>query len=160
MAKILYRTSDRQYVQSTYNFFHIGFIGLIIGAVVWLLSWLTGTFIIDPLLCREAILQACSQSDVVAGNIAAVIGAALGVMLLIRLHVRRSLWIALAVIASLWGITTLTTNLFWVEAIAWTLAAYGLSYILFTWLLRFRSIFISIIITIFMVLVLRWIAFL
>ncbi len=160
MAKILYRTSDKQYIQSTYNFLHIGFIGVIVGAVVWVLSWLIGTFIIDPLLCREAILQACSQSNVVAGNIAAVVGAALGIMLLIRLHVRRSLWIAFAVIVSLWGMTTLTSNIFWVEAIAWTLAAYSLSYVLFTWLLRFRSIFISIIITVFMVLVLRWIAFL
>lgn len=160
MAKVVIQPTGDRYVSGTYNWASIALIGAGLGVLTWVVAWLLGNFVIDPLLCRNSALQACGQSDVVAGNLAMIVAAVVGAVTLIRLHVRHALWIVMSVILSFWSLSTLTGPLFWVEALAWTAGLYVVAYVLFTWILRLRSTVIAVVIAIMAALVFRWVAFL
>ena len=159
MAKVVIETSN-PHVYSAHNWVQIGLVGAALGVITLVLAWVIGAFIIDPLLCRTGTLAACGQSEVLAGNIAAVMSAVIGFGILIRLRARRALWVAVAVLATFWGVTTLIADLKWAEMAAWMAGLYAGGYLLFASILRVRSVFVAAIITIIAVLVLRWVAFL
>lgn len=158
MAKVV--ETNNRYVYGAHNWVRVGLIGAALGVVILVLSWLLGTYVIDPLLCRSGTLAACGRSDVLAGNVAAVVGAVIGTGLLIRLRTYRSLWVTLATLIAFWGISELVGGLRWAESAAWMAVLYGLAYLLFAHILRIRSIFIALVLTALAVLVLRWVAFL
>lgn len=160
MAKVIIQSKNDRYIKGTYNWLVIAIIGTTVGVVVWGSAWLLGQFVVDPLLCRASALQACGQSAVVAGNIGAIIGAIVGAIILIRSHVRHSLWIVFAATLAFWGISALTGVLFWVEALGWSIGLYALGYIFFTWVLRLRSLVVGAVVAIAVALLFRWIAFL
>lgn len=160
MAKVVIQPTGDRYVNGTYNWVTITTIGIGLGIMTWVLALLLGIFVIDPLLCRSTTVQACSQSSVVAGNIAAIVSAIIGAIVLIRLHVRHSLWIVFTVILSFWGLSTLTHSLGWGEALAWTALLYGVGYLYFTWVMRLRSTTIAVVLAVATALIFRWIAFL
>ena len=160
MAKVIIQPAGDRYVGGGYNWLKIGAIGVMAGALTWIVAWALGSFVIDPLLCRDSTLQACGQSGAIAGNLAAIVTAVLGATILIRLHIRHALWIVAAVVLTFWSLNALTGPLFWIEAIAWTAGLYGLGYVLFTWIMRLRSTTIAVVLAISVALVFRWIAFL
>lgn len=159
MAKVVIETNNPQ-VYGKYSWWQVGLVGAALGVVTLALSWIISVFIVDPLLCRTGTLAACGQSEVLAGNIGAVVSAIIGAGILIRLRVRRSLWVVIAVLATFWGITTLIADLRWAEMAAWMAGLYAVGYLLFANILRIRSAFVAAIIAIIAVLVLRWVAFL
>ena len=142
------------------NWIRVGLIGAGLGVIVLVLSWLLGTYIIDPLLCRGGTLASCGNSSVLAGNVAAVMGAVLGAGILIRLRVHGAMWAALATLIAFWNIGQLVDGIRWAEAAAWMAVLYALAYLLFAHILRIRSIFTALIVAAIAVLVLRWVAFL
>ncbi len=158
MAKIV--QTDNRYIFNMNSWARVVLVGAALGVIVLALSWVIGKFIVDPLLCRGGNLAACGNSEVLAGNIAAVIAAIAGASALIRLRVYRSILVALAVLISFWGIASLGSGLRWAELAAWMAGLYGLSYLLFAHIFRIRSIFVAVIIAIIAVLALRWVAFL
>ncbi len=142
------------------NWLRVGLVGAALGVIVLVLSWLLGTYIIDPLLCRGGTLSSCGNSGVLAGNVAAVIGAVLGAATLIRLRVHGAMWVVLAALISFWNIGLLVDGIRWAEAAAWMATLYALAYLLFAHILRLRSIFTALIVAAIAVIVLRWVAFL
>ncbi len=159
MAKATVTTQDRR-IYRTYDWLRIGLLGAALGVVGLAIAWLLGSYIIDPLVCRSGALTACGQSDVMAGNIAAIIVAAVGIGLLIRLRAHRAFGVALATLVAYWNTSVLLRDLGWFEAAGWMAVLYALAYLLFAHIFRIRSMFVSIIITIVMALALRWVAFL
>ena len=160
MAKVVIQPSGDRYVKGNYNWIVIALIGAALGALTWLVSWALGSFVVDPLLCRDMTLQACGRSGMVAGNLAVVVTAVVGAVTLIRLHVRHALWVVVAVVFSFWGLGGLIEPFAWSEAIAWMAGLYALGYVLFAWILRLRSTFIAMILVIAVALLFRWVAFL
>ena len=160
MAKVVIQPTGDRYVSGAYNWLKIAAIGAGLGLLTWVFAWLLGNFVIDPLLCRDSALQACGKSGTVAGNLAIIVTAILGAVTLIRLHVRHSLWVVLAVVLSFWGLSSLTESIGWVEALAWTAGLFAVAYVLFTWVIRLRSTIVAVILVILLALMFRWIAFL
>jgi len=140
MAKVVLETTDNRYISGTPNWPVVALLGLLIGVGVWGLSWVIGQFIIDPILCRDMALQACEDATSVAGNIAAIIGACVGLGLLLRRDVRRPVLIVAAVLVALWGLAGWLEGLSWLESLGWTAVLYALAYVAFTWLTRPRSL--------------------
>lgn len=87
MAKVVLETTDNRYISGTPNWLVVALLGLLIGVGVWGFSWVTERFIIDPILCRDMTLQACGNVTSVAGNIAAIIGACVGLGHFIRTYI-------------------------------------------------------------------------
>lgn len=159
MAKVTITTQDQR-IYATYDWVRIGIVGAALGVLAMAVAWLLGTYIIDPLVCRSGTLAACGQSDVMAGNIASVIIAAVGIGLLIRLHVRRALGVALATLVAYWNLSSLVGDLRWFEAAGWMALLYALAYLLFAHIFRIRSMLVAVVVSAIAVLVLRWVAFL
>lgn len=155
MAKVTVETTDNRYVSGTYNWFQVVFLGLALGVVVWALTWLVGQLVVEPLLCRESAALACGRTTEVSGSLAAVIGAIIGLGVLIRLNVSRPLLVVVASLTVLWGLALWTSGMYWAEAVAWSAGLYAASYTLFLWLVRFRQIFVVLLALIAIVVVAR-----
>lgn len=159
MAQVIIETNDQR-IFSPYSWLRIVLIGAALGVITLGLSWLIGTYIVDPLLCRTETLAACAQSDMMASNIASVVTATIGVWLLIRLLVRRAVLVAVAVVIALWNLSALFVGLGWFEVAASVAVIYALAYLLFATIFRIRSIFVAVIVSIIAILLVRWVAFL
>lgn len=110
----------------------IVFIGASLGLIWWILTTLIRTYIIEPLACRDlANAATCVDSFGVAGNIATIIVAILGVFALVRTLQPRPIIIAVAAAAVLWGLGQYLNGLAWYEAILWSVVLYAATYILF-----------------------------
>ena len=160
MAKVVIQPKGDRYVGGTYNWLVIAAIGAGLGILTWIIAWVLGSFVIDPLLCRDSALQACGKSEAVAGNLAIIVMAIIGAIALIRLHVRHALWVVLSIVVSFWGLQALTGALSWIEGLAWTTGLFALGYVLFTWILRLRSTVLAVVLALAAALALRWVAFL
>ena len=159
MAKATVTTNDRR-AYGVHTWLRIAFIGAALGVISLPLTWLLGTYVIDPLVCRGNALEMCGRSGEVAGNVAIVIVSVVSVALLIRQYVYRSVGIAIAVAGSFWGITALLEGLGWFETAAWAAGLYVFAYLLFANILRIRSLFVAVAIALVAVLLIRWVAFL
>lgn len=110
----------------------IVFIGAVLGLIWWILTTLIRMYIIEPLVCRDlANAAVCVDSFGVAGNVATVIVAILGVFALVRNLQPRPIIIAVAAAAVLWGLGQYLTGLAWYEAIVWSVVLYAATYVLF-----------------------------
>ena len=110
----------------------IVFIGAVLGLIWWILTTLIRMYIIEPLACRDlANAAVCVDSFGVAGNVATVIVAILGVFALVRNLQPRPIIIAVAAAAVLWGLGQYLTGLAWYEAIVWSVVLYAATYVLF-----------------------------
>ena len=131
-------------------------LGAVIGAIVWLATVLIGRYIIEPMTCGQVVHAAfCSDSRPVAGSIAAILAAVGGVVVMVRMAASRPIVVAIAAAALLWSIAALTDGLFWIEALAWSVVLYALSYALFAWIARYASLLIALVITVVLVVVIR-----
>jgi hypothetical protein len=122
-------------------------IGAAVGLAYWVLTILLGRYIVEPLACRDvATAAACVDSTGLAGKIASVIMATISLLTMIRVSLFRPLLIVIAAAVLLWDLSVWTTGLFWVEALAWSVLLYALSYALFGWIARRFSLIFAIII--------------
>lgn len=121
-------------------------LGVILGAVGWLLTLLLNQFVLGPVFCgNQSTTGLCLNSEVTAGNIALVLMSIAGVLGLVRMGVYRPMLIAIAVVISLWGIAGWVDGLVWFEGFIWTILLYAITYAAFTWLVRPRSFLFAII---------------
>jgi hypothetical protein len=160
MAKVVIQPTGDRYVSGAYNWLTIAAIGAGLGVLTWVIAWLLGNFVVDPLLCRDSALQACGKSGTVAGNLAIIVTAIVGAVILIRSHIRHALWVVLAIVLSFWGLHSLTESLSWIEALLLTADIFALGYVLFIWIIRLRSTTVAVVLAIAIALTFRWIAFL
>lgn len=75
-----------------------------------------------------------------AGDIATIIVATVGIIVMLNLRMARPLLVAVASAVSLWGLSKLTDGLGWFEVLVWSVLVYGLAYFLFSWLTRYKKI--------------------
>ena len=160
MAKIVIETTDNRYITGVYNWIHMALVGFGVGLVVALATWLIGAYIIEPLLCGRSATETCMQAGAMASNIAAIVRAIVGMGLLIRLRITRSLVVVLGVLIALWGVFALYDGLAWWAITLWLAALYALAYLVVGWISRFRNYWWAIAGVVVAVLAVRLVAFL
>lgn len=134
----------------------VALLGVILGAISWLITLLLGRFVLDAIFCaNEATTGVCLNTNVIAGNIALVLAAIGGVLGLVRLGVYRPMLVAIAVAITLWGVAGWVDGLMWYESLVWTIVLYALSYAALTWLVRPRTFLIAIILVLVVVIAAR-----
>lgn len=142
---------DAQTSLVTMNMKKLAFIimfGAIAGLATWGLTILLDTYIYKAILCNGDAAVQCASSYQYATTTATIIGAAVGLFGLVRLHVFRPLLIVLASFVSLWGLLTLVQPLsLYVELIA-VVGLYAVAFGLFGWLARIKRFYIAIILVI------------
>lgn len=124
MAKIIDSTIESSSVNQSCPIWKISAVGVILGILYWCLTIL--------------ILLFVSSLDV-AGNIATIIIAVIGLIIIMNLFAARPLLIAVASAILLWGLAVMTNGLAWFEIIAWNVLLYGMSYTVFAWLSRYKK---------------------
>ena len=142
MAQVILDDNQPRSVSLSYSWWMVALIGASIGVLYWLLTLAVGHFIIDPLFCGSSSnAVTCANSVGVAGNVAGVLVATIGLGVLVRLQVLRPLIIAVSTAIILWGLSGWTEGLGWAEVAIWSIVLYALSYVLFSWISRYaRSV--------------------
>jgi len=131
-------------------------LGAVVGLTFWLLTTLIGQYIVEPIACKQVInAAACTNALPLAGNIATVLVAALAVVGMVRLSIARPIIVAVGAGALLWDLGGWTLDLFWVEAIAWSVLLYALVFALFGWITRYAALLTSLILSLLIVLIIR-----
>lgn len=90
-----------------------------------------------------------------ADNIATIIVAAIGTILMLNFRMVRPLLVAVASAVSLWGLSKLTDGLGWAEVIIWSALLYTLAYFIFSWVTRYKKIIPVLLITAFIIIIVR-----
>lgn len=135
----------------TMNMKKLGFIiifGAIAGLVTWGLTIVLDTYIYKAILCNNDAAVQCASSYQYATTTATIIGAAVGLFGLVRLHVFRPLLIVIASFVALWGLLLLVLPLSWYAELLAVMGLYALTFGLFGWLTRIKSFYIAIILVI------------
>ena len=142
MAKVIVDGSQTHEVSQSYVWWQLALIGAALGVVYWVLTYLIGHFMIDQLFCGSAAnAVTCSNSTAISGNIADILVAAIGLVVMVRMKIFRPIIIALAAAILLWGLAGWTEGLWFLEAIGWTILLFALCYLLFSWVGRYaRSV--------------------
>lgn len=130
-------------------------LGIILGAVTWLLTLLIDRFVITAIFCSDAGNGICANAGTVAGNVALVLTAIGGLLGLIRLGVYRPLLVVIAASIVLWGLSGWMNGMLWYETLAWTVLLYAATYATFAWLVRPRFFLAAIILVLIVVIVAR-----
>lgn len=130
-------------------------LGIILGALTWLLTLLLERFAMTPLLCNPSSNAMCGSAGTLAGNIALVLTAIGALLGLVRLGVYRPLLVVIAASIVLWGLSGWMGGLLWYETLAWTVALYAVVYTAFAWLVRPRFFLAAIILVLIVVITAR-----
>lgn len=136
MAKLIATDTGTQSISASYSWWQITLVGALLGVIYWGLAELLGNY---------------TDTVATAGYIATILVATFGISIMLRARMAQPLIIAIATGITLWGLSQLTRGLLWSEAIAWSIALYGLAYALFSWIARYTRpvpVFVSMIIVI------------
>jgi hypothetical protein len=156
VVKVIVDDSQADPLYKVYSWRKLASIGLLLGIGYWVLSILLTYYVIDPLFCgSQANVSSCANSTLLAGDIATIIIAFIGIGILVRSAVARPIVVAIASLTALWGLSGLTEGLFWLEAVAWSAFLYGLTYVLFSWISRYALPFVVIVTTVIVITLIR-----
>lgn len=115
----------------------IVFIGASLGLIWWVLTALLRVYVVEPVACRDLSNAAtCVDAYGVAGSIATIIVAIIGVFILIRTLHPRPIVIAVAAAAVLWVLGHYVSGLAWYESVLWAVVLYAATYVLFGMIAR------------------------
>ena len=139
MAKVII-TDDQAVIGASYEWWYVLLTGVTIGVLYVGLSALITHFVIDPLYCKATLNSGiCVNSELNGGNIVTILSALVALALFIRLRVFRPIVIVVASAVLLWGLSGWTAGLGAVEIVVSSAILYGLSYIMVSWICRYKS---------------------
>jgi hypothetical protein len=146
-------------VPETQDFLRVGLLGLVTGLLIPALAWLLQKFIISPIFCHDTSLAVCSSGDLTTYYISTVVLGVVAVALMANWQVFRPLLIAVAAASALWGLQRYASGT--VSHSGWEYYVssgilYGLAFLLFYWLLRLKSFTLSVVLTVMLVILIRW----
>jgi hypothetical protein len=149
MVQVVQEDRYPQAVSMSFSWWQIALTGAAVGALYFIMTYLVGHFLIEPLYCGSNLnVVNCSNSTSISGNIATIIIAAVGLGIMVSLRVVRPIIVAVATGLLLWGLSVWTAGLGWGEIVAWSALLYGLSYVTFAWICRYNQTMPIIIISI------------
>ncbi len=137
------------------QFANVLFVGLGVGIVTWLLQLAFSKYVFGPIMCNDGSQASCGSVDSYASIGATIIGAAGGLVALVRIRVYRPLLVVLAAVISLWGLFAITGSMMWTATLSLFAVLHAGTYGLFVWLARIRSFLITIVTTVIAVVLIR-----
>lgn len=140
MAKVIDSKVSSRTISSYYSFWRAIFLGLALGLVYWLLT---------------AIISKNPNLVSSAGDIATILTATVGLVVMINLRMARPIVVAIGAALALWGLSGWVNGLSMAEVIAWEVVLYGLSYSLLSWIVRYSNSTVVLIAVVLVVIILR-----
>lgn len=131
-------------------------IGLGAGIITTVAYFLLEKFVFHAVMCRPDTAANCADAPTYAMVVGVVIGGLAGLVALVQAHVYRPLLVVLASIAALWGFETLVSNFAWYWALLICALLFALVYVLLTWIARIRAFPVAAIVTIVIVVIIRY----
>ena len=125
MVKIISTDIQSQTISSTYSIYKTAILGAMLGLLFLALTLIIGSFV---------------SSLKVSGDIAAILTALAGIIIMVKLNMTQPLIVAIASAMALWSLALLTNGLAPSELVVWNVMLYGLSYLLFSWLVRYTKL--------------------
>ncbi len=138
----------------------VALLGAGLGLLSWVLTLLIRQVVFVPLFCGDPTNSQCVGATGSAGVIALLLTGVVGLLGLVRLGVYRPLLVVLAATIALWGVSIWVGDMYWFEAIAWSVVLFALVYAAFTWLVRPRSFAFAVVLVILALVVVRVVAIL
>lgn len=130
--------------------------GAAVGVAAWLFGRVLSAWLFTPLFCRTGS-SICSQAPQYANVGALILATGLGVFLLVRAQVYRPLLIGLAAALTLWGVLDMVHPLAWYQGMFIMALLFALAYGAFTWLARIRAFLVAVIISVVVLIIVRYI---
>ena len=130
--------------------------GALVGVAVAIVYLLLNKFVFTAVLCRPQSTGDCTQAPNYAAISAFVLSVLGGVIVLAQARVYRPLLVVLAALISLWGIQDHAVDAMWYWVILAAAVMFGLSYGLYAWLARIRNFILALVVTIVVVVLIRW----
>lgn len=156
MARIIDTKIESQIIGQYYPFWKIAFVGVVVGSLYLLFTWLVQIFIIDPIFCSTSYNSlVCSDLVGVSGNIATIFLAIFGILIMVYFRMHQPLIIAVSSGFLLWGLSRWTDGLSFAEVMFWNVMLYAFAYVLFSWLARFTRTMPILIISILIIVITR-----
>jgi hypothetical protein len=149
------QNSDSLITMSLQQLLRITLLGVLVGAVTWGLMVLFEAYVFKSTLCSGNASTPCTSALEYASAIATVLGAGLGLVVLVRLQVFRSLLIVLAASISLWGVEITLSTWTWPYALLVSILLFAIAYSLFAWIARLRSFLTALIVIVVLIVAIR-----
>lgn len=133
-------------------------IGALVGFATWGLTILLETYVYKPLLCRigDASCVAAPSYALATANILAAIS---GLFALVRFQVFRPLLVVLAALIALWSLPVVVAALAWYWSALIVAVMTAGAYLVFSWFARIRSFALALIVTIVIIITLRYVMY-
>ncbi len=129
--------------------------GILVGALIATAYYLLNSFVFGAVMCREGASANCSDAPGYAMTVAMIVGGLAGLITLAQIRVYRPLLIVLATAISLWGFHVLVGGMQWYWGLLLTAVLFGLTYMLFAWIVRLRSFVAAVVLTVVLLVVIR-----
>ncbi|PID32446.1 hypothetical protein CR970_00480 [Candidatus Saccharibacteria bacterium] len=131
--------------------------GMGIGLFVSVAYVMLRRFVFSAVMCRDGASINCGLAPDYAMSVALILGAIAGLIALVQLRVYRPLLVVLGAVISLWGLSVLVINLPWYWAMVLLALLFGAVYMLFMWIARIRSFAVAVVLTIMLIVAIRFV---
>lgn len=131
--------------------------GAVVGAFTAAVYVLLNKFVFGVVLCRPQSTGSCSQAPAYAATVALIMSVIVGVIVLARARIYRPLLIVLAAVVSLWGLQNDAGSAPWHMVVLAAAVIFGLAYGLYAWLARIRNFILAVVVTVVIVVLIRWV---
>lgn len=131
--------------------------GVLAGALIGIGYYLLNNFVFSAVMCRTATTGSCGDAPGYAMTVAMIIGGLAGLIALAQIRIYRPLLIVLATAISLWGFQSLIAGMEWHWGLLVLAVLFGLTYTLFAWIVRLRSFVAAVVLTVVLVVLLRFV---
>lgn len=133
---------------------------LLIGALTGVAGWLINVFLqqyfIDPVFCTSGDSSAiCSNGGMIAWGLAHVLAVGASVIAMVGAAIYRPLLVAIAALATTWGIHSWLGGMEWWSATLWQMAIFGLAYATYAWVARTIQFWLAVVVTLVVVIICR-----
>jgi hypothetical protein len=130
--------------------------GAIVGVTMWLLAYILNQYVIGMIACRTgSSIISCSDAPTVSAVVALIFASVAGLTLLVRRRIFRPLLVVLSAILTLWGISGSWLAAHTLVDFLLTVVVTSLVYVVFAWFAKVRQFWISLAISIVLVVIFR-----
>jgi hypothetical protein len=134
------------------DFLNILAIGLVVGSATWVLQKVLGNYLFGPLLCNGKLISHCSPATLTTTIVTAILAGVVALTALIRYRAAsRPLLAVVAATACLWPVVQRLDLFGSFASVGMVIGLYALTYGLFAWIMRIRSSWVVVAITLVLV---------
>jgi hypothetical protein len=130
-------------------------VGAAVGLAAWGLAYVLENYVLQALMCHGSVTIRCVAEPQYADAMASILAAGIGLFGLVRLQVFRPLLTVLATTLSLWGLLEAARVSFPYGVGVASIFLYALSYGLFAWIARIRLFWLTVILTLSLLIIVR-----